>query len=1004
MKRMRVKNRIRIFVIALLVMVFGMTLAGSVFLISRASADETVRTVNTGKLEEMYEVGSTIAIPDRYLTVDGERVPAQKVVHCPDGTDVSGAEITPAEIGLYTVEYFAYDSAGKRVSETTTFMVSKNLYETTGAGTSAVYKAHPLTPNHKGVNVVLRNGELFRYNGLIDFNGKTAKDRFLSLYLTPVAPGDNDYRRLRIELIDHLNPTNKVIIQVKRSPEGRRHPVTFISAGATGQNSIGREDNTGKLHVDNQWGFPTDLTFYGSDANGKWNEAFLVNNSLELFFDYEGELKELHGRRLAVLPPTNPDVIIGLADPDYYGDNLWKGFTDGKAYLTIAIEDYKQSEGSFVITDIAGQDLTVNSMIDREPPVIEVDYDGYESIPNALIDHPYPIFNATAHAQYTKADVTVEVYENYNSDLRSNCEITNGTFTPRSTGRYTIVYTAKDYSGNVSRELVTVTCVASVEEVELTVDEGAAVKQGSVGEYLSLPYAAARKGVGRTELSVTVTDPEGNQVEILNGGFRPTLAGTYRVRYSAKDFVSQTKEYEYSVTVSDSENAVFDRIVMPKYLVEGFPITLPRGVAYLSGNETPVEITLSDGLGTRKLASDRKATILADADGMANIVYSVPGSDAEKAFTVPVIPVGDTEHLSIADYFILDGFTAKAGYNSVAFTAERDAALTFIQSLLSENFSMKFSAKLQAGNVLRVTLTDSANDKNSVIAEFAATDGGIAFTVSGGSPVALGATDGDFIFGYSESGRSITVGRKSVPVHKNEAGMQFDGFASRKVYLGVELLGVSGKQTVEISEINRQPVTNVKSDRTAPELTVLGEYADTAEFGEELTVFAAVGGDVLDMGAHATVSVTGPKGRLIYSDGKLLLNVEADREFKLKIEAYGTYKIVYSVSDASGKTFNRIIGIFIPDEVSPEMELLFELEDTYHLNDVIVFASVKVTDNFSDADSIVLYRFIITPTGRIFRLGGNSFVANQTGRYTLIYQAMDEAGNICMLERSITVI
>ena len=71
---------------------------------------------------------------------------------------------------------------------------------------------------------------------------------------------------------------------------------------------------------------------------------------------------------------------------------------------------------------------------------------------------------------------------------------------------------------------------------------------------------------------------------------------------------------------------------------------------------------------------------------------------------------------------------------------------------------------------------------------------------------------------------------------------------------------------------------------------------------------------------------------------------------------------------------------------------------------MIVIPSVTVTDNETPAEEIGVYVEILTPIGRVEILpeGSNSFKADWAGTYTVYITARDAAGNIAIVEMTIT--
>lgn len=83
------------------------------------------------------------------------------------------------------------------------------------------------------------------------------------------------------------------------------------------------------------------------------------------------------------------------------------------------------------------------------------------------------------------------------------------------------------------------------------------VTSGSVDKSIKLPIISASSPSGETVTAVgKVIDPNGNEVEIKNGSFVPTIKGTYRVIYTCKDlWGNEAEPYEFEIVVGEGSLA-----------------------------------------------------------------------------------------------------------------------------------------------------------------------------------------------------------------------------------------------------------------------------------------------------------------------------------------------------------------------------------------------------------------------------------------------------------------
>lgn len=76
---------------------------------------------------------------------------------------------------------------------------------------------------------------------------------------------------------------------------------------------------------------------------------------------------------------------------------------------------------------------------------------------------------------------------------------------------------------------------------------------GSVDKSIKLPIISATSPSGETVTAIgKVIDPNGNEVEIKNGSFVPTIEGTYKVIYTCKDlWGNEAEPYEFEIVVGE---------------------------------------------------------------------------------------------------------------------------------------------------------------------------------------------------------------------------------------------------------------------------------------------------------------------------------------------------------------------------------------------------------------------------------------------------------------------
>lgn len=969
------------------------------------------------QLKEEYLVGTEITLPDMTFSVGGSEVKAVKTVYYPDGRTFRADKITPDVMGNYTVEYSA-DTADGYKTETKSFYAYKNLYETAGIKSSVSYGFHELTPSHAGLMVSLSGTGTFLYNKVIDLSEMTGADKLFSFYVTPEVPGEMDLYTVKVRFTDIYDPESYLTIVINASRDGIAHGVAYIQAGANFQPTTGLEANQNKIHRNNIFGFPANFTFYGSDKNGASDENLLVNNQIEIYLDYAS--KQL----LSKYNSMGNNLIVDLDNPEHFAD-LWPGFTTGEVTMSVTVENLLKSSANMVFTDIAGQQLSLNKLVDDQKPIVTVDDLGYDTMPNAVLGRPYPLYKCEAVDQYCGTlEASAKVYENYGSPAETECDVVDGIFTPSHTGKYYVVYMATDWSGNVGDIVYEIQCVSEDEAPEIVLTVGQGETSGYVGTYIDLAEAEGSGGIGKVNVDVVVTDASGNEVSVENGRFKPLSAGTFTVDYIATDYVLNTETVSYTVQISVSDKPVFDSEAnLPKYIVSGYEYKLPVLYAYDyndGGRQLPTTVTVTDDDGTRSLGADNAAVFKVNAAGGSRdvkIVYTAENGNGAttlsynlKAYNVYT----DRGLLDMSKYFIGDGIKSDATSAAITLTAdgsEENVSTEFANTLLAEGFGLIFNVdknKSAMSNV-NIWLTDSMNPAETVKLSFVKTMTTALFRINDGTDYETKSTFSgsvtEFRLNYSNEEHKIMAdGSNYITIGSAYGGAEFNGFTSGKVYMRIEFEGVTGPASILVSTLNLQPLRDTPLDRVSPKVVIMGEYGGMHSIGDLAEIPMALVGDVLDPDVEAKVEVRDPSGNIVTAtDGTLLNKVSADRKYTIEIKEYGNYRVTFTSTDTAGVSTNPSFVISVDDKSAPVITLSRENAAAATLGQTVVVASATAEDNVTSAKDIVVRQYLVTPSGTVIALTGNAFVANEIGDYTVRYFAADQAGNFTVLDNVITV-
>ena len=165
-----------------------------------------------------------------------------------------------------------------------------------------------------------------------------------------------------------------------------------LACASNGQQLTGKERGYGGIRV-NEWGAWINLTFSGLTYSA-YND--ISKNTFAVCFDSEEKIISFSDYCGTVVP------VADLDNPDYFGSNLWNGFTSDLVYCRVKIEEYIAGTGSLVVTKYGKYDLTQDTFEDKEGPEIKIDTLGYdaENLPHAVIGKKYRVFDALAYDLY----------------------------------------------------------------------------------------------------------------------------------------------------------------------------------------------------------------------------------------------------------------------------------------------------------------------------------------------------------------------------------------------------------------------------------------------------------------------------------------------------------------------------------------------------------------------------------------------------------------------------
>lgn len=1029
------------------------TLLGGAFVIAGAEGKTVLQNGSVETLETVYAPGDTFALPTDVEISDGKNSFAASVIlRDPSGNGYDAAEVTLTKAGMYTLEYRANGSGGALLTAKQQFSCLNPLLGTSSERSSAQYvsskELHNNITGGAGIELSIAKGDSFTYNQIIDLSNASVNDRLVTFYVAPQTLYEYDAGAINFVFTDAFDQNNTVTVTVKRtllvSVSDMEH-YSYVTANSAQQQPTGVnlpvqsayptvtvDGVQHNLHVGNAYGRAVPHSMYG--GHGAANDAAsYLGKQMSISFDYE------LGRVYAWgISDSSPRLVADLDDPAQF-DNVWSGFQNGKVILSVNMSSYRSLSSNIVITNIAGDDLTQDYARDRFAPSISVDLAGYgeDNLPQARVGSEYPLFDAVA-VDETDGEVICDasVWYNYASEQTRTRVTTNGnSFTPTQEGVYTVVYSATDYSGNVSNRAYDVTAAALG---DLTLSYTPGESSIAAGKPYTLKDVALTGGSGEKLLSVTAVSGSTRYELVGNGSdysFVPLVAGNYTVTFAYSDRLQQKTE-TVPLTVTSATGAYIPgEAAVPRYVHSGATYDVPQLSGYAFGGN--LDLTACTVSATGAEISGKTMRITAES-GEIVLTYTLAmsGGDSDvKTYRIPVVAGSGIEgertldmskFFAESNYAVAPGNYARVPYSveftennfngRAVFTAKNTsadnmayAAIDFTNKVLASRLETEFRLGTNA-QFMRVSVyvTDSVNSNQRIKVTFA--NGGgwkMNFSVNDGYSYATSYTGSTTVeFGYNEQTNVISTGGSiNAPITTYYGGGAFEGFSSGFVYLtyqieGLYTVGEGVAETtaqVQINRINNQVISATRADNVDPQVT---EYVSRGDLpvGTVETIPAFTVCDVINPYTAVSVSVVAPSGDTVVSVDGVALDGTQDisRSYEILLDEYGSYSIrVRGTVGAAGSEFTANYGIQVLDMSAPEITFI-DAVTTAKVGDTVAFAGVSVTDDKTPAADIVVSAYLMAPNGQITTVNiaqYGSFVATEAGEYRLYIRAADE-GNM----------
>lgn len=343
--------------------------------------------------------------------------------------------------------------------------------------------------------------------------------------------------------------------------------------------------------------------------------------------------------------------------------------------------------------------------------------------------------------------------------------------------------------------------------------------------------------------------------------------------------------------------------------------------------------------------------------------------------------------------------------------AAKEVKWTFANAQIADVFSVEFTTfeKLTKFSAIKITLSDYADPK--IKATFLMKISSAGTTISNGN-FALELKD---VLTTGKEGVKVSYrngrfyyGKTGVLISCYDDGTEFKGFPSGKVYLDFAVENASRGAEYKIDAISGNILSSDTGDYAKPTIKINGDYGGNYALNDEYVLYPVTAGDTFCPNVVVKLSVYDGDGNIVSDiNGVKLANVDAGKEYVIKLDKYGIWNAKYTAQKENWAIGSRKFTAYINvvEQEPPVITINSDFTKTVKVGEVIILPDFSVTDNITSSDNLTVTKFIIDADGRLVMLNGgsNSLKANKAGKYVMCIVANDEFGNVATWSYTVTV-
>ena len=956
-----------------------------VVLIMTSYAEENVK-FSTVDLQESYVVGEVISIPVVTASVGNQTYNTQATLFRPDGVATSSSNEVLSIAGKYTLRYSVY-LGSKEYRNEYSFIVNKPLFETEKKSSTAVYDA-----DLGAIALTLDNKTKFIYNGVIDLTDNDRTQPLIELYNVADVDGEKNFGQVMIVLTDLEDESNSIYIRVNESDGFGQYAYanytayTAVSIGSA-NNFRGLEGS--HLHMNDRYGTVCRFSFCNLGMGGATPE----NDRVRIFWDY-------NEKQVVVSSSSSPaevGVVVDFDSPDCYKE-FWEGFSNGKCRIAVYATAMYKTNAKIFITGIDGQDLSCAIAEDTESPEFTIDVP--DTVPKGIVGYNYPVFPYTVRDDNGVKSSSVNVYYNYYSDHPASITIKDGKVKPPYAGKYTLVYRAEDYYGNVVEEVVDFSVDSAGVASKLTLDVNGSYEGCLAGEMVSiLPSAISYNPVYGSVTEQVVASCNGISLDITGlEAFRPIAVGEWTVTYSVTDALGREASCSKTFTAAVNNTPVFlndNFSMLPQYFVSGTTYELPALYATSFGaNVTEALASIKYAVdGTEQAVSGYKFTPVSSR-ALSNVVITYFVDGAEVTVTRPIVNPYDGNRLDITRLFqVVNGSADIVSNNTgLAFTANTDFVSDFINPIIYSKLQLGLTIK--GTSKVTFTLNDVDNSELELTIGFVGANGKYDMYVNGVKVDTITRSTISIKF----EGTKMLVNSATYNLKKYLDGSEFTEFDSGKVYVRMSMAEGS---SVELDKIGNQTLRKTNSDLIDPMMWVDENIDLYVNLNASIVLPDALACDAISGACPITVTARLNGKYLKTADGREIKDLPYEPGLEVVLSEYGNCFINYKTADAADNPFSVSLAVYVIDDVKPELEVSATIPNSAVVGDTIKVEGLVATDNYSF--EVVTCVITIDPALAYDVSKDGTITFDCAGKWIVRCVAYDESGNLGYVDYTVVV-